>query len=314
MTLVLSWIRKVGGVEELCIASDSRVTSGQAWDCCPKIKMLNRGDCALAFAGDTAYAYPMMEQSSNAVNIHPKSSSRATDITDLSGHLVRVISNMREYLHDSIQPGKKFAPESPKTQYIFAGFSWKLNEFKIWQMEYNEKKNVFIRHEPKTLMLNVLGVLADVSNNKSFPEGPLTENKIRRRIFLLMEKKGKKAGDFFDMEPFEVLTDMIRNDDDWAIGGTPQLVKVYKHMNSMPYGIYWPNKLSNQITLLGRPLMDYEQMRYPILDPDTLLKSYMKVNNEEDFTFVHDDGTFDKYREIKDIGATENSSNPSPKS
>lgn len=68
MTLVVAWIRKIGSIEELCIASDSRVTSGRAWDCCPKIKELDRGDCVLAFAGDTSYAYPMMEQASNTIN------------------------------------------------------------------------------------------------------------------------------------------------------------------------------------------------------------------------------------------------------
>jgi hypothetical protein len=91
----------------------------------PKNKTINRKDSVLAFAGDTAYAYPMMEQASNAINFHPKLNTRALDITDLNGHIARVISNMREYLHDSIQPHKQFVPELPETQYLFAGYSWK---------------------------------------------------------------------------------------------------------------------------------------------------------------------------------------------
>lgn len=301
MTLVLAWIRKIGIVEELCIATDSRVTSGKAWDCCPKIKILDRGDCALAFAGDTAYAYPMMEQVENAIKLHPKLNSRALDISDLKGHITRVISNMREYLHDSIQPNKSFIPETPEIEYFFGGYSWKLNKFKIWKITYNIKKNEFLAFETSTLMKNELVVLIDVANNKEFDGRNLNENLIRRRIFLKMEEKGKGIGDFFDMEPFEILRDIIRNDDDWAIGGTPQLVKIYKHLNSMPYGIYWPDKESNQITLMGRPILSYEVLRYPIIDPDTFDKSYMKVANNSEFLLSHDDGKFEKYREIKDI-------------
>lgn len=301
MTLVLAWIRKVGITEELCVASDSRVTSGKAWDCCPKIKAFNRADSVLAFAGDTAYAYPMMEQVSNSINFHPKLSTRALDITDLKGHIGRVISNMREYLHDSIQPYKKFIPENPETQFLFAGYSWKYGKYKMWKLEYKSKKNQFIIYECQTLMKNQLVVLADTSQNKDFEGLKLRENLIRRRIFLRMEQKGKKQGDFFDMEPFEVLRDIIRNDDDWAIGGTPQLVKIYKHLNTMAYGIFWPNKESQQITIMGRPIMKYESFRNPIIDPDSLEKSYMKINNENEFEITFDDGKFEKYREIKDL-------------
>ncbi|MDQ8013536.1 MAG: hypothetical protein REI96_13885 [Flavobacterium nitrogenifigens] len=301
MTLVLAWIRKVGITEELCIASDSRVTSGKAWDCCPKIKPLDRKDSVLAFAGDTAYAYPMMEQASNAINFHPKLNTRALDITDLNGHISRVISNMREYLHDSIQPHKQFVPELPETQYLFAGYSWKYSKFMMWRLEYKKNKNAFIPMVCPTLMKNQLVVLVDTTQNKEFDGRKLNENLVRRRIFLKMVEKGKSPGDFFDMEPFEILRDIIRNDDDWAIGGTPQLIKVYKHLNHMPYGIFWPNKASHQITIMGRPILNYETFRNPVIDPDTFEKVYMKINNDSEFAITSDDGKFDKYREIKDL-------------
>jgi hypothetical protein len=301
VTLVIAWIRKVGAIEELCIASDSRVTSGKAWDCCPKLKPLDRGDCILAFAGDTAYAYPMMEQVSNSIKLHPKVNSRAVDIIDLKGHVARVMSNMREYLHDSIQPFKKFQAENPETQYLFAGYSWKLNKFKIWRLVFRSHLNGFEAREGPTLMKNELVVLCDTAKNKEFDGRKLTGSLIFRRLYLKMIEKGKSIGDPFDMEPFEVLRDIIRNDDDWAIGGTPQLVKIYRHLNFMSYGIYWPNRASNQVTIMGRPILSYESYRNPILDPDTFEKSYMNVSNDQDFEFRHDDGRFTKYREIKDV-------------
>jgi hypothetical protein len=70
------------------------------------------------------------------------------------------------------------------------------------------------------------------------------------------------------MEPFEVLRDMIREGIDPAIGGPPQVVKVYRHLNASPFGVYWPSRTNGRITLLGRPLLDYERFAGLVLDPD----------------------------------------------
>lgn len=53
MTLSVSWVREFGETKELIVATDSRLRWGQAWDCCPKIMMLPRGDSVLCFAGET---------------------------------------------------------------------------------------------------------------------------------------------------------------------------------------------------------------------------------------------------------------------
>lgn len=73
-----------------------------------------------------------------------------------------------------------------------------------------------------------------------------------------------------DMEPFEVLRDMIRETKFTSIGGPPQMVKVYKHLNTLPHNIFWPTRDANQLTFLGRPLLSYEKNRFLSLDPDTL--------------------------------------------
>ena len=113
---------------------------------------------------------------------------------------------------------------------------------------------------------------------------------VRNRIYLLMNARGKQRGDGMDMEPFEVLRDKIREKSNQAIGGPPQIVKIYSHMNIMPYGVFWPNKESKQITFLGRPILNYELVPYLILDPDQLNTTTMKVDNP-DFPRTWDDGT-----------------------
>lgn len=50
-------------------------------------------------AGDTEYAYPMLEQIAMSVNTYPNYSNRASDLTDVRGHVLRMITNMREFLH-----------------------------------------------------------------------------------------------------------------------------------------------------------------------------------------------------------------------
>jgi hypothetical protein len=70
------------------------------------------------------------------------------------------------------------------------------------------------------------------------------------------------------MEPFEVLRDIIRSEKFPSVGGSPQVVKIYEHMNTVPFGVYWPDRASGQISVLGRPLMAYEKVGYSVIDPD----------------------------------------------
>ena len=60
MTLGIAWERIIGGIRELLIISDSRLSGGQAWDSNPKIITLPRSDSILSFAGYTNDAYPLI--------------------------------------------------------------------------------------------------------------------------------------------------------------------------------------------------------------------------------------------------------------
>jgi hypothetical protein len=52
MTLVSAWIRDTGHGQQMIVASDSRLSFGARWDCCPKIFPLQRNDSVLAFCGE----------------------------------------------------------------------------------------------------------------------------------------------------------------------------------------------------------------------------------------------------------------------
>jgi hypothetical protein len=59
----------------------------------------------------------------------------------------------------------------------------------------------------------------------------------RRLVALTFARYGYFKKMPFDMEPFEVLRDMLRSNQYSSIGGAPQLVKIYEHMNATPFGV-----------------------------------------------------------------------------
>jgi hypothetical protein len=256
MTLALAWIRTLPGAEELVMASDSRLRFGCAWDSCPKIFTLPRSDSAICFAGDTMFAYPIMEQVRYGIGMFEKSRSRAMDLGSVRGHLLRVMDRMLLEIRDLPQGARE--PPPPDTRFIFAGYSWLTNQFRMWILHYDEARDRFAFATPRTLHRNRICLAGDhVAHAKT-------------QILTLLRQRGKESGSGFDMEPLEVLREICRDPAFPEIGGAPQVVKIYRHMNCMPYAVFWPNRKSQTITFMGRPLLRYEMTSYMVIDPDSL--------------------------------------------
>ncbi len=260
MTLLAAWIRKNKNTEELVIATDSQLRFGAAWDCCPKILMLPRSDANLCFAGDTMYAYPIMLQIRNAIEMNEKVRSRAMDITDLRSRILEIIEDMRKSIYDV--PIGLDEYDATDFRFILAGYSWKFNEFKIWILQYQTDINRFSFRTVSSHSKQTAGT------KYFFFEGD-NVNTARKKLYEILRTRKKMTVGGLDMEPFEVLRDMIRDPVFSSIGGPPQIVKIYKHLNTLPYNVFWPTKGSAQITFLGRPLLPYETNRFLLLDPDT---------------------------------------------
>jgi len=260
MTLAVAWIRRIRDVEELVIATDSRLRFGCAWDCCPKTFPLPRGDAAICFAGGTMYAYPLLLQIRSAVEFHRRSLNRAQDLTDLKGHLLRVMNDMCSQIDDL--PVGQTDPERPDAYFLLGGYSWKHHRFVLWTIHFDAHLKKFTFRPAKPW--------PGVKGKRLFAIVGDCVDEAKRRLVALLKGKGKLTTGGFDMEPFEVLRDMIRERVDPRIGGPPQVVKVYRHLNATPYGVYWPKKKGGRVTLLGRPLLDYERTQSLVLDPDDL--------------------------------------------
>jgi hypothetical protein len=263
VTLGIAWVRTFRKTRELVIASDSRLGGGQFWDANPKIMLLPRTDCAISFAGSTFDAYPLMLQAFNTIAMFDIAKNRAMDITQLKGHLIRIFNHSRSYI--SNPPVGQAEPDDPDAIFILGGYSWRKRQFEIWLLRYDKVSRKFIFHTISP------GITEEGTGNRIAFVGDAEVVKAakRRLVALTFARYGYFKKMPFDMEPFEVLRDMLRSKEYSSIGGPPQLVKIYEHMNATPFGVYWPTKVSGEATMLGRPLLSYEKPSWGVLDPDS---------------------------------------------
>lgn len=253
MTIVASWIRKAGRHEELVFASDSRLRSFGSWDANPKIFQFDRTDCAISFAGETRYSYPLICQIQTFIKGYPKSQSRFQDIVHFKGHLLNMMNYMLSHKSDY---------EEPEVKFLFGGYSWDRSRYFLWHIFFDKNAKKFVSAEVRTWRgIKVNRVVSFIGDYHL---------EFRHRLIALMKSKRKFVQSYFDMEPFEVLRDMIRENKFDDIGGAPQLLKVYTHMNRTPIGVKWDINGKQVDTLLGRPLQENESNSYPIIDPDNL--------------------------------------------
>jgi hypothetical protein len=258
MTLSLAWIRTVGNAEELVFASDSRLRAGRAWDCCPKIMTLPRTDCLISFAGETDDAYPLMLQMVRAIEFYPPSLNRRTDVAVAKGHTLRVFNQMRSLIHDL--PSRGEGPGDPNVRFLFGGFSWRRQRFMLWTLHYDKSIDKFT-FQPTSDWVQPRGG----RKNCAFIGDAVEE--AHERLVEILRSKGKLDSGGFDMEPFEVLRDIIRSRAYRTIGGAPQLAKVYRYMRTQIFAVRWPDN-SGVPHVLGRPALSYEALDTPAIDPD----------------------------------------------
>lgn len=261
MTLCISWIRKVDDTEELVIATDSRLRNGQAWDCNPKILTLPRTDCAICFEGSTMEAYPMMLQLQSAVENRLRSKNRSQDLCDFKGFAIDVLNSMRTHISD-LPIGQK-DPDVPEVSFLLGGYSWKKSKFLLWTFFYDNNAKKFAAR-PTSYWKGIKG-------EKKIAFAGDYVGKAKKLLIDLLKSRNKLEDGNLDMEPFEVLRELLKNQKEYSlIGGPPQLLKVYRHMNVLPFAVKWNVHGKEVTSLLGRPLMSFEKSSHPIIDPETM--------------------------------------------
>lgn len=282
MTLTMAWIRNSGESQELIFCSDSRLRFGCAWDSCQKIFPLPRGDCAIAFSGDTQFAYPFIHTASNAISFHRASSRRQIDLCEAKSVLLNAINATLSEIRDLPRGREKF--EEPDLRLLFGGFSWKKKKFFIWKFFFDNGEREFREIEATPwkgagsdrvlMMLGEPNASASATRKAIRLGAPKTdahedvEAMARNALIKKLEDREVLQGSGFDMEPMQVLVDLIRSKSSPHVAGAPQLVKVYQHLNTQVFGVSWPDS-NGRTSVLGRILPSAEKVHIPIVDPDT---------------------------------------------
>jgi hypothetical protein len=261
MTICAAWVRKLGSHEELLIASDSRLRGGRTIDYCPKLLVLPRLDCAVCFAGSTDLAFPLMLQLSLAVEAHPPSLKRVLDLRPFVTHAVKIFNSMAGAIRTPMAEMK-----TPDVSFIIGGYSWKRKRFEIYTIRYSTQQGKFIPQFAKPRPGGVGQVVF---------AGDVKQEAERAFFELVRERYPEREGRRIDMEPFEVIRDMLRRAGPHdSIGGAPQLAKVNQYLYATTIAVHWPSQAEGIPYLQGRPIMDFEKVDRWILDPDTFWLSH----------------------------------------
>jgi hypothetical protein len=281
LTVAIAWVRTIRDCEELLFVTDSRLSGdGRNFDGCPKILTLPRSDCVIAFAGYTGHAYPMMHQLALAIDAHAPLRRGSLDLSALKSHALKIFDLLSAQINIS-----KFlsaeASTAPEAEFIFGGYSWIKKRFELWSIKYRSSEQRFVAYPAQWFSYSEYTgscVFRSRTNlARTHPIGRIAfagdqATSAKERLSELLSKDPNHVPTKFDMEPFQVVRDMLcdsaRSE---TIGGAPQLTKVYQYMKSAPLGVYWPSKAGGVAHLQGRPLLGYERSERWVLDPDTLV-------------------------------------------
>lgn len=258
MTLSVAFIRLLPSRvkrQELVFASDSRLSWGQRLDHGPKVFELPRSDALLAFAGETQYAYPFALQLIAAVRIYPPSTERRFPLGKARGHMLRVFEQMYRSIH-RLPVGQELPiKDDPPVQFLFGGYLWQKKRFGIWYVDLDRSVRAFRFRRG--------GRFFFIGDHEAVREA-------RGRTLRLLGERGRNP-DTIDMEPFEVLRDIIREKRHSGVGGVPQIAKVYEHMTTRFFATLWEDDTVIKPHIFGRPVLPLETCSWPAFDPDKLV-------------------------------------------
>jgi hypothetical protein len=167
--------------------------------------------------------------------------------------MVRVINVMIGLVTDAVE----FLPDAV---FILAGYSWRYQVWRIWTIRFDPREGRFSSYRAVKWRGGHRRKLYAMVGD-SIPAAKI-------RLAKLLQVDGRMRGGGFDWEPLQVLASMIRDERFPSIGGPPQVVKVYKHLNVQPFAVAWPTVSGSGNAFMGRPLLEYEVPDVPILEVD----------------------------------------------
>lgn len=258
MTLVAAWTRKTQTGRELWMMSDSRLSGGKVWDYGPKIFGLGRSDAVMAFAGDTAWTYPLIAQITSYVESFVNLRDRAIDLTEAYDLILEMLNDSLTFVSKAADPSLKV----PECSFIIAGYSARRKDFFIRRIVFHAARGKFEGRPPRDFCGERITLIGD--------KGPVAA--IARRL-AEHHTAGKRTRSILDMAPAQAFFAVLSSNRFSSVGGAPQVAKVYQHLKQRHFGVYWPpNVPENEphIYLRGRRLGRFDVLDHPwVFEPSS---------------------------------------------
>ena len=121
----------------------------------------------------------------------------------VKGHALRVMNQMVSLIADL--PKRQERPDDLDFEFILGGYSWQEGKFRIWTLHRDESLQA-LTFRPAVPWAGqgtghkVVAIIGDIAQEAHI------------RLQMLLEQRGKLGCGSLDMEPFEVLRDMLRSD------------------------------------------------------------------------------------------------------
>lgn len=256
MTLCIAWIRQEKENQELVFATDSCLGGGERWENGVKLFELPRKDCMICFSGYTVRTYPMILNLINLIKYDKHAANPSFDVTDLMSYLTSLFTDIIKSIKlGGVKTYEDVLKEDPAFDFIFGGWSWRENKFKLWRIEYSYDAHGFV---PKTdydnLVITMIGDELDEA---------------RKRLEDEIRSTGRILKGALDMEPLKVLVQIIRDPKLDTISGPLQIAKIYPPGHLEFFGAYYPSAEKGKKTFLGRDVSQTNNPSVRFLDPDT---------------------------------------------
>ncbi|MEI6821461.1 MAG: hypothetical protein WCL51_05970 [Bacteroidota bacterium] len=260
MTLCTAWIRQVNNTEELVFATDSTLTGGEKWDNGIKLFELPRKDCLLCFAGSTFRAYPLILNLISSIKFNIYLKKPETDITEVLNYISDLFTNLIKTIVSEIK-GEDIHELRSGAKFLFGGWCWQSNCFRIWYLYYSSEADGFLfeeltKDDSKTRFYTFLGD----------PKEEIEKEAKDRFKNLLMEEE--RYDSKLNMEPLSILRDIALEKSIREVGGSLQIAKVYKSGRSEFFGILWPSSVGKPF-FQGREYNDFNKPKIKFFNPDT---------------------------------------------
>jgi hypothetical protein len=222
----------------------------------------------------------MIHQLALAIDSHGPLRRGSLDLSALRSHALKIFDLLAGQIVSSPLVSQE-APTAPEADFLFGGYSWVKKRFQLWSIRYRPAERRFVAEPAQWFSYSeYTGECVFRSKRERLNHRPIGQiafagdqaHVAKQKLSELLSRDPSRIPTKLDMEPFQIIRDMLRDPDHpKTIGGAPQIAKVYQYMNSAPLGVYWPKKDGGIVHLQGRPLLGYERSERWVLDPDTLI-------------------------------------------